>query len=112
MALIVIVFPGLVSYVAMPALGALLILAGVTSLKPREIRSIWKPAGHRRLAARTTFLLTLFLSIQAAVGSGVLLSALLYVNGASTDVSVVELVELPTAASRSGSRPGGCHPTR
>ena len=38
---------------------------------------------------------TLFLPIQAAVGIGVVLSALLYMNESSTDVSVVELMEQP-----------------
>lgn len=95
MALIVMAFPGLVSSIAMPALGALLILAGLTSLKPREIRAVWNTGWPSRLAACGTFLAALFLSIQAAVGIGVLLSALLYVSRASTDVSLFELVELP-----------------
>jgi SulP family sulfate permease len=95
MALIVMIFPGLVSSIAMPALGALLILAGVTSLKPRELRAVWHTGLPSHLAAGGTFLAALFLSIQAAVGIGVLLSALLYVGRASTDVSLVELVERP-----------------
>lgn len=95
MALIVMVFPGLVSAIAMPALGALLILAGFSSLKPSDVRTVWHAGWPSRLAAGGTFLAALFLSIQAAVGIGVLLSALLYVSRASTDVSLVELVELP-----------------
>jgi SulP family sulfate permease len=95
MAVIVAVFPGLVSYVAMPALGALLIFASVSTIKPQEARSIWDTGLPSRLAIVTTFLSTLFLPIQAAVGIGVVLSALLYLNKSSTDVSVVELVERP-----------------
>ncbi len=95
MALLVMVFPGLVSYVAMPALGALLILAGASSIKLAEMRSIWNTGWPSRLAITTTFLAMLFLPIQAAVGIGVVLSALLYLNRAATDVSVVELVERP-----------------
>jgi SulP family sulfate permease len=95
MGIIVAVFPGLVSYVAMPALGALLIFASVSTIKPREARSIWNTGWPSRIAVVTTFLSTLFLPIQAAVGIGVALSALLYVNESSTDVSVVELVERP-----------------
>jgi sulfate permease, SulP family len=93
MALIVMAFPRLVSHIAMPALGALLILAGATSLKPRDISVVWAAGWTSRLAAFGTFLAALFLPIQAAVGMGVLLSALLYVSSASTDVSLVELVE-------------------
>jgi sulfate permease, SulP family len=81
--------------VAMPALGVLLILASVSTIKPSEALSIWNTGWQSRLASITTFLSTLFLPIQAAVGFGVVLSALLYVNESSTDVSVVELVKRP-----------------
>jgi sulfate permease, SulP family len=93
MALLVVVFPGLVSYVVMPALGMLLILASVSTIKPSDALSIWKTGWRSRLAGVTTFLSTLFLPIQAAVGFGVVLSALLYINQSSTDISVVELVK-------------------
>ncbi|HEX7175675.1 MAG TPA: SulP family inorganic anion transporter [Pyrinomonadaceae bacterium] len=93
MALLVVGFPGLVSYVAMPALGVLLILASVSTIKPSEALSIWNTGWPSRLASVTTFLSTLLLPIQAAVGIGVVLSALLYVNESSTDISVVELVK-------------------
>jgi sulfate permease, SulP family len=95
MALLVIVFPGVVSYVTMPALGVLLILASVSTIKPSEALSIWKTGWQSRLASITTFLSTLFLPIQAAVGFGVVLSALLYVNESSTDIELVELVKRP-----------------
>src|SRR5690625_5375827 len=75
----------------MPALGALLILAGISSIKPKEILSIGNVGWPSQLAAATTFLSTLFLPIQAAVGIGVVLSTLLYVNESSTDISVVQL---------------------
>ncbi|HUR93292.1 MAG TPA: SulP family inorganic anion transporter [Gemmatimonadales bacterium] len=93
MAVIVLGVPGLVSLVAMPSLGALLILAGIGGLKPRELRAVLRTGWPSLLAAGTTFVATLFLPIQAAVGLGVVLSALLYVSESSTDVSVVELVE-------------------
>jgi len=93
MALLVVAVPGLVSYVAMPALGMLLILASISTIKPSEALSIWNTGWQSRLAGVTTFLSTLLLPIQAAVGFGVVLSALLYVNQSSTDISVVELVK-------------------
>ncbi len=95
MAVLVIGVPGMVSYVAMPALGALLVLAGSGSIRPRSIRAVWYTGWPSRLAAVTTFLCTLFLPIQAAVGIGVVLAALLYVNESSVDVSIVEVVERP-----------------
>lgn len=93
MAVFVVALPDVISYVAMPALGALLILAGLGSLKPTEIRSVWEAGWTSRLAGGTTFAGTLVLPIQAAVGLGVVLSAILYVSQSSSDVSVVELVE-------------------
>jgi len=96
----------------MPALGALLVLAGLTSLKLRDIRAVWHAGWPSRVAALGTFLAALFLSIQAAVGIGVLLSALLYVSRSSTDVSLVELVERPDGhIEERESRPSGCRRT-
>jgi SulP family sulfate permease len=95
MAVIVLLIPGLVSYIAMPALGALLILAGFRSLKPSDISSVWSTGWPSRIAAVVTFVSTLILPIQVAVGLGVLLSALLYINQSSTDVSLVRLVKRP-----------------
>jgi SulP family sulfate permease len=106
MAVIVVLFPGVVSYVAMPALGALLIIASVSTIKPGEALSIWNTGWPSRIASVTTFLGTLFLPIQAAVGIGVALSALLYLNKSSTDVSVVELVERPDGRIEERRPPG------
>lgn len=93
MALIVLVFSGAVGLITMPALGALLILAGFSSINLRDIRVVVETGWPSWLAGGTTFVAMLFLPIQAAVGFGVVLSAFLYINRSSTDVSVVELVE-------------------
>lgn len=93
MAVIVIGFPDMVAYVAMPALAALLIHAGIHSIKPADLTSVWRAGWPSRLACATTFVATLVLPIQAAVGLGVILSALLYMKKSSTDVTLVELVE-------------------
>jgi SulP family sulfate permease len=95
MAVIVLIIPGIVGYIAMPALGALLILAGFRSLKPSDIESVWDTGWGSRIAALVTFIGTLILPIQLAVGLGVLLSAVLYINKSSTDVSLVRLVKRP-----------------
>jgi sulfate permease, SulP family len=95
MAAIVVGVPGLVGYVAMPALGALLVLAGVSSVKPSEIASVWRSGWGARLAGGATFAATLTLPIQAAVGIGVVLSALLFLRESSAAVRVVQVVELP-----------------
>jgi SulP family sulfate permease len=93
MALIVLLAPALIAYVAMPALGALLIHAGLGTIKPQEWREIWEIGWPPRLASISTLLATLTLPIEAAVGIGVVLSAMLYLYQSSGDLSVVELVE-------------------
>lgn len=93
MALIVLFVAGAVGRVAMPALGALLILAGLSSIKLRDIQLVVQTGWPSWLAGGTTFVSMLFLPIQAAVGYGVVLSAFLHITRASTDVSLVELVE-------------------
>lgn len=95
MALIVIALLGPVGYIVMPALGALLVLAGIASLKPGEIRAVANAGWPSKLACATTFVSTLLLAIQAAVGIGVVLSALLYVTRSSTDIRVVQLIKRP-----------------
>ena len=98
MAVIVVGIPEVVSVVVMPSLGALLIVAGVSSVNPSEIVSVWRAGRLPRLAAVTTFVAVLFLPVQVAVGIGVLLSVTLFVNSSAVDVTVIEQVE------RSGGR--------
>jgi sulfate permease, SulP family len=95
MAAVVVALSGVVAQIAMPALAVLLIVASASAIKPAEVRSIWNTGWPSRLAIVTTFLATLFLPIQAAVGIGVVLSAVLYLYTSSADISVVELVERP-----------------
>ncbi|HZW03398.1 MAG TPA: SulP family inorganic anion transporter [Anaerolineaceae bacterium] len=105
MAVIVIFLPGLVSRVAMPALGALLIFASANAIKPVELLSIWETGLPSRLAVVATFLATLYLPIAAAVGIGTVLSALLYLFESSTDISLVELVKHPDGRIEERKRP-------
>ncbi|MFA7602295.1 MAG: SulP family inorganic anion transporter [Novosphingobium sp.] len=93
MAIIILALSGAVGLIAMPALGALLILAGFSSINFRDIRFVFDTGWPSWLAGGTTFVSMLFLPIQAAVGFGVVLSAFLYINRSSTDVSVVQLIK-------------------
>ena len=79
MLLILVLFAGLVAQVSMPALAALLILAGVNAIRVDEALSIWRTGWAPRLGVLVTFLATLFLPIQVAIGLGALLSAVLYI---------------------------------
>jgi sulfate permease, SulP family len=91
MVAIVLFFTAPVSYVVMPALGALLIYASAKTIKWSNIISIGAIGWPSLLAGGTTFIAMLFLPIQGAVGLGAILSALLYVYESSNDISVVEL---------------------
>lgn len=93
MAVIVLAFPGAIAQVAMPALGVLLMIAGGSLLDPSEIVSVWRGGLASRLAGGTTFVATLFLPIQIAVGFGVALSVVLYISQSSTHIGLVELVK-------------------
>src|SRR5690606_41649226 len=84
------IFPGPLSYLAMPSLPAILILAGLKAIRPMDIKLIWQVGGPPRLVAASTFIATLFLPLQAAVGFGAVLSALIYLHRSSTDVLLVE----------------------
>lgn len=92
-ALLVVAIPGAVSYVAMPSLGVLLIVAMSGTIKVRDALSIWRTQWHSALALVTTLIATITLPIQAAVGIGVVLSTLLTVNQSLSDISVVERVQ-------------------
>jgi SulP family sulfate permease len=92
MAVIVVAVPDLVAFIAMPALGALLIVAGASSLKPSELAALGNAGWPSVMAGVTTYLATLFLPIQAAVGLGVVLSALLFLSRTASAVTIVHLV--------------------
>jgi SulP family sulfate permease len=105
MLLIVLLIPGLVGKAPMAALAALMIMAGVSAIDLPAAQSIWKTGWLSRLTMLVTFVATLFLSIPAAVGIGVLLSMLLFVSSSSTDVRVYELVQQPNGTFREASPP-------
>lgn len=105
MATIVIALPGLVARVAMPALGALLIVASARSIKPGDITAVWRAGWPSQLAAATTFASTLLLPIQAAVAIGVVLAAFIYVSSSSTDISVVQQTRRDDGSIEERSRP-------
>jgi SulP family sulfate permease len=95
MLLILLVFGPAVEVVPLPALAGLLIVAGVTTIRADEFTVIWRTGLMSRIAIVATFVATLLLPIQVAVAIGVLLSTILYLNQASMDVTVTELVALP-----------------
>lgn len=95
MLLIVLLIPGLVGLAPMAALAALMIKAGLSAIDLNTAQSIWNTGWTSRLPMLLTFVATLFLSIPAAVGIGVVFSILLYIGTSSTDIRIYELVQLP-----------------
>ena len=95
MLLILVLFSGVVGVVPLPTLAAVLIVAAVGSLKPAEVTTIMRTAMDSRIALVTTFVATLLLPIQAAVGVGVALSLMLQLRTEAMDLRVVELVPQP-----------------
>jgi SulP family sulfate permease len=92
MLMILVAFSGLVGWVAMPTLAAVLIVAGLGSIRVRDITTIWRAGPQSQVALATTFVSTLFLPVAAAVGVGVAISLLLQVNQEAMDVRLVRLV--------------------
>jgi sulfate permease, SulP family len=92
MVIIILLIPGLVGQVPMAALSALMIRAGISAIDLKEAKSIWNTGGAARWAILITFLATLVFPVPTAVGSGVLLTILLYVASSAADVRVRALV--------------------
>ncbi len=85
----------LVEMVPMPALAALLIVAGFQGLRIQQAQLIWDTGRMPTVLMAITFLATLFVPLQYAVLLGIVLSMLVYVFNQSNNVVVKELVLQP-----------------
>jgi SulP family sulfate permease len=90
--IIVLIFSGQVENLALPAIAALLIVAGYESIKVDNIRDVWNTGRGARGMLLFTFALTLVLPVQYAVLLGVLLAMGYYIYQSSTDIGLAELV--------------------
>ena len=88
MAVVIIAFAGLVGHIAMPALAGLLILVGFRTIKPDDLRSVWKTGTVQKAVLVTSFALTMVIPLQYAVLAGVGLSVILHVVRQSNQVTV------------------------
>jgi SulP family sulfate permease len=94
-ALIVLLVAPLVERVPMPALAALLIVAGYQGLRIEQALLVWKTGRISRLVMVVTFAATLLVALQYAVLLGVALSILLQTISQSNKVVVTEWVLQP-----------------
>jgi SulP family sulfate permease len=92
MAIVVVLFGPAVGYLAMPALAGLLILVGVRTIKPDDIKSVWKAGQVQRVVLVVTFVLTMLVPLQYAVVVGVGVSVVLHVVQQSNRVVVRQRV--------------------
>ena len=83
-----------VGYLAMPAIAALLVVAGIEAIKPARIGDVWHSGWEPRVILLVTFIATLLLPVQEAVFLGVALSMLHFLYASSVDVRIVSLTPL------------------
>jgi SulP family sulfate permease len=94
-AAIVLLFSGLVGFVPMAALAALLIVAGVQGLRIQPAVTVWNTGRVPGTVMALTFVATLMVPLQYAVLLGVALSILLYVGRQSNKVVIRQIVPVP-----------------
>ena len=90
--LLVLLFAGVIELVALPAVGALLVVAGYSAISFADIEDVRDTGAGPRWTMIITFVATLFLPIQYAVLLGVMLSIMIYLYRSSTDIRLMELV--------------------
>jgi SulP family sulfate permease len=88
MAVVILALAGLVGYIAMPALAGLLILVGYRTVRPADLRSVWRTGPVQRTVLATTFVLTMVIPLQYAVLVGVGLSVILHAVRQSNQVTI------------------------
>lgn len=84
----ILIFSDLVGYIAMPALAGLLIVVGFRTLRPDEVRMVWKTGPVQATVMGLTFVLTLIIPLQYAVLVGIGMSIVLYVARQSNRVEL------------------------
>jgi SulP family sulfate permease len=88
MAVVILLFSGLVGHIAMPALAGLLIVIGFRTIKPDDLWSVWRTGLVQKVVLTTTFVLTMVIALQYAVLVGVSLSIILHVVRQSNEVTI------------------------
>jgi len=88
MAVVILLFANLVGYIAMPALAGLLMVVGFRTIKPEDIKAVWKTGTMQQAVMGVTFVLTIAIPLQWAVMAGVGISVILVVITQSNRVSI------------------------
>ena len=88
MAVVIVVFAGAVGYIAMPALAGLLITVGYRTIKPTDIKAVWRTGMMSATVMTVTFVLTMIIPLQNAVLVGVGISMILYIIKQSNQITL------------------------
>jgi sulfate permease, SulP family len=96
MAIVILLFAGLVSQIAMPSLAALLMIIGYRTIKPRTLESVWRSGTMQAAVVGVTFVLTMVIPLQYAVLVGVGLSVVLHIVQQSNRLTIRRLELTPT----------------
>ncbi len=88
MAVVVLLFGSVVGYIAMPALAGLLMTVGYRTVKPADIKAVWKTGGMQATVMGVTFALTMVIALQYAVLVGVGISMILYIIKQSNQIVI------------------------
>jgi SulP family sulfate permease len=94
MTLVILVLSDLVELIAMPALAGLLMVVGVSTIKPSQVVSVAKTGAVPLTVMATTFTLTLIIPLQYAVLVGVGMSVVLFVANQSTRLTTRRMILL------------------
>ncbi len=88
MAIVILLFGSVVGYIAMPALAGLLMTVGYRTVKPADIKAVWKTGGMQATVMGVTFVLTMLIALQYAVLVGVGISMILYIINQSNKIVI------------------------
>ncbi len=105
MVLVVLAFSELVGYIAMPALAGLLVVVGFRTLKPEQVRMVWRTGAIQATVMTLTFVLTLVIPLQYAVLVGIGMSLMLYVIRQSNRITIKAWTFTETGEVEEGDPP-------
>ena len=90
----VLLFAPVIEVLPMSGLAAILVIAGVQSIKLPRIQTVWQTGSASRVVMIFTFITTLALPLQYAVFLGVLLSFVMHIYRSAEKLEIMEIVPL------------------
>jgi SulP family sulfate permease len=88
MAISILLLGPVVGHIAMPALAGLLMIVGFRTIKPANLKAMWRTGATQATVMAVTFTLTMIIPLQNAVLVGVGISVILYVIRQSNRIRI------------------------